>query len=242
LHGKYRRRGDGAALFFGEKPMNDTKAEYLRGRLDFWDSLSELQQHRLLGSTRAQRYKKSSVIHDGVGDFGFIILRRGRVYVYTVSEEGREFVMLRLFTGDCCALASLPMMESIGFPVYINAETEADLYIIDSQALLDVCKTSIEAERFLRQLIVRHFCDVVSNMQNMLQVSAERRIAAYIYRESDRMGTTRIKTTHEQIARYVGTAREVVSRTLGRLAASGAVELERGVIIIRDKMKLRNLM
>jgi CRP/FNR family transcriptional regulator len=76
----------------------------------------------------------------------------------------------------------------------------------------------------------------------MLQVSAERRIVAYICRESDRMGTARIRTTHEQIARHVGTAREVVSRTLGRLASSGALELERGVIIIRDKSKLRKLM
>ncbi|HHT54415.1 MAG TPA: Crp/Fnr family transcriptional regulator [Clostridiales bacterium] len=221
--------------------MNDTRAEYLCGRLDFWDSLSERQQSRLLDGTTISRYKKGSVIHNGVGDLGLIFVRRGRVCVYTVSEEGREFVLLRLFAGDCCALASLPM-ENTGFPVLINAETEADLMIIDSQAIKDICKTSIKAESFLRQLTMRHFCDVVSNMQNMLQVSAERRIVAYICRESDRMGTARIRTTHEQIARHVGTAREVVSRTLGRLASSGALELERGVIIIRDKSKLRKLM
>ena len=220
--------------------MNDTRAEYLRGRLDFWDGLSERQQCRLLGGTRTVPIK-GSVIHNGVGDLGLIIVRRGRVCIYTVSEEGREFVLLRLFAGDCCALASLPM-ENAGFPVFINAETEVDLVIIDSQTIREVCKTDIEAERFLRRLTMQHFYDVVSNMQNMLQVSAERRIAAYICRESDRMGTARIKTTHEQIARHVGTAREVVSRTLGRLARSGALELERGVIIIRDKSKLRKLM
>ena len=75
--------------------MNDTRAEYLCGRLDFWDSLSERQQSRLLDGTTISRYKKGSVIHNGVGDLGLIFVRRGRVCVYTVSEEGREFVLLR---------------------------------------------------------------------------------------------------------------------------------------------------
>lgn len=47
--------------------------------------------------------------------------------------------------------------------------------------------------------------------------------------------------THEQIARYIGSAREVVSRMLKYFSQEGIVELGRGSIKILDKNKLRLL-
>ena len=40
--------------------------------------------------------------------------------------------------------------------------------------------------------------------------------------------------THEQLAKYIGTAREVVSRALKKLNADGVITAERGVIVIKD--------
>ena len=50
-----------------------------------------------------------------------------------------------------------------------------------------------------------------------------------------------ITMTHEQIARHLGTAREVVSRMLKRFAGDGVVEVSRKGIRILDMKKLRNL-
>ena len=44
--------------------------------------------------------------------------------------------------------------------------------------------------------------------------------------------------THDQIARNLGTAREVVTRMLKYFQRENAVELSRGVIRIKDKDKL----
>ena len=46
------------------------------------------------------------------------------------------------------------------------------------------------------------------------------------------------ETTHEQIARELGTAREVVSRLLKVLERRGAVRLARGRVDIVDKARL----
>ncbi len=218
--------------------MSDPKIEFLCERLPFWDELSEREQGILAGGARIVRYKKDSVIYNGSGDLGVLIIRRGRVYACTVTEEGREFVLLRLFAGDFCLLASSHVMEDIKFTLYINAEAETELLILDSSSCAEICRDNPRAEAFLRRTLSSHFSDMVINMQSMLLVSAEKRIAAFICAEADRTGTTRVKATHEQIARHVGSAREVVSRTLGRLAAEGAVSLERGLIVIRDKEKL----
>ncbi len=47
--------------------------------------------------------------------------------------------------------------------------------------------------------------------------------------------------THDQIARYIGSAREVVSRMLKYFVSEKMVELSRGGIRIVDKEKLRRL-
>ncbi|MDD3537885.1 MAG: helix-turn-helix domain-containing protein, partial [Eubacteriales bacterium] len=59
--------------------------------------------------------------------------------------------------------------------------------------------------------------------------------------EMTRTGDELLKITHEQAARYVGSAREVVTRMLKYFASEGIVELSRGGIKILDKSKLRSL-
>ncbi len=221
--------------------MSENNNEFMEVKFPFWNELGEEAKALILGGSRSLIYKKDDLIFSGSGDLGVIILRRGRAYAYTITAEGREFVLLRLFPGDCCLFGSSYMMENIGFPIYINAETDAEIMVIDSSVCTEICKVSQGAGTFLRQLMVKHFSDVVITMQNMLLVSAEKRIAAYICTESDRTRNSKVRATHEQIAKCVGTAREVVSRTLGRLALDGAVELGRGVIIIKDKAKLQKL-
>ncbi len=50
-------------------------------------------------------------------------------------------------------------------------------------------------------------------------------------------GCNVIPVTHEQIARYIGSAREVVSRTLKSFYLLGAVELSRkGIKIVNRKL------
>jgi CRP/FNR family transcriptional regulator len=51
-----------------------------------------------------------------------------------------------------------------------------------------------------------------------------------------------INLTHEQIAKYMGSAREVVSRMLKSFESQGILKLSRGKIEIVDKNKLRKLL
>ena len=72
-------------------------------------------------------------------------------------------------------------------------------------------------------------------------MSMDRRLAIFLSDESARIGSDTITLTHEQIARYMGSAREVVSRMLKSFANEGMVEVSRGGIKILDKKRLRQL-
>ncbi len=220
--------------------MSDTKQELLRSRLPFWGRLREAQRESVLTNARSVRFKKGSVIADIGDDCGVIIVRRGRVCLFTVSEDGRETALLRVFSGDVCLLSSHRAADTTGFNLCIGAETEADLIIIDSAVYDDICRANVYAATFTRELLSKHLHDIVLSMQNMLLSSPESRIAAFLTGEVERTGQNRVRITHEILAKQVGTAREVVSRTLGRLSESGIVALGRGVITVTDRQALRS--
>ncbi len=69
----------------------------------------------------------------------------------------------------------------------------------------------------------------------------DRRLAIFLLDESARTHSNTISLTHEQIARYMGSAREVVSRMLKYFANEGIVQVSRKDIELLDKKRLQKL-
>ena len=67
----------------------------------------------------------------------------------------------------------------------------------------------------------------------------DRRLAIFLLDELSKSNTDTIKLTQEQIAKYMGSAREVVSRMLKYFSGEGIVENLRGGIRVKDKKRLR---
>ena len=63
----------------------------------------------------------------------------------------------------------------------------------------------------------------------------------FLLEESSKTGTQKLELTQEQIAKYMGSAREVVSRLLKYFAQEKVVQLFRGGVTILDKEKLQQL-
>ena len=72
-------------------------------------------------------------------------------------------------------------------------------------------------------------------------MSMDKRLAVFLLDEAARLGTDSIALTQEQIAKYIGSAREVISRMLKHFAADGLVEVTRKGVKILDKKRLRAL-
>ncbi len=69
----------------------------------------------------------------------------------------------------------------------------------------------------------------------------DRRLSEYLLQrfKNDGSPVWEIECTHEQIAMELGSAREVISRILQELKRSGAIELARKKITLKDMDKLR---
>ena len=87
------------------------------------------------------------------------------------------------------------------------------------------------------EMAVSRFSDVMWVMQQILFMSMDKRLAIFLYEESARINSDTINLTHEQIARYIGSAREVVSRMLKYFSNEKIVENSRkGVKIINKEL------
>lgn len=208
----------------------------------FWKHLTENEKMLLCENTSTATYKKGSNVHNGSDDcIGILLVKSGQLRTYLLSEDGRDITLYRLFKGDVCILSASCIIESITFDVFIDAEEDTDVLLVNSALFHQLADDNIYVKNFGYQLATTRFSDVMWAMQQILFMSADRRLAIFLLDELAKNGSDELKLTHEQIAKYMGSAREVVSRMLKYFSEEGIVKLSRGCLKIIDKNKLRKL-
>ncbi len=207
----------------------------------FWDSISEDEREFICKHSVAVSYKKGETIHDGTECSGVFFVRSGCLRVYIMSEEGKAVTLYRLHAGDMCMLAASCVLQAVTFDVFIDVEEDSECYIVSGNAFAEVSENNPDVKIFALELAVTRFSDVMWVMQQILFMSMDKRLAIFLSDECARTGSDVVNLTHEQIAKYMGSAREVVSRTMKYFSNEGIVEASRKGVKILDKNKLREL-
>jgi CRP/FNR family transcriptional regulator len=214
----------------------------LKNSLTFWDKITENQQTFLLENSFHTKYRKKDTLNSGDQDcYGVIIVKSGNLRVYMLSDEGKEITLFRLDAGEVCILSSSCVLNTLSFDVHLCAESDCDLIHVSAPAFQKVVSNNIYAECFTYKLATERFSLVMWTMEQILFTSFDKRLAGFLLDESISTKSDVISHTHEEIAHYLGSAREVVSRMLKYFAKEGYVELKRGTVTILDKKSLRDM-
>ena len=212
---------------------------------DFWDKLTDNQKSLLCANTvRAEYKKKTNVMGElrSVSESpGALYVRDGVLRAYLLSEDGREVTLYRIFPGEVCVLSQGCLIENINFDILVDAETDVEVFCIRSGAFASVVSESLYAENFALKVAASRLSDVIWTLEQILFMSFDKRLATFLVDEMARSGENTIKLTHEQIAKYMSSAREVVSRMLKYFSEEGIVSLTRGGVTVIDKDRLRKL-
>ena len=207
----------------------------------FWNEISETDREFICRNSYALTYQKGANVHDGNECSGVIFVRFGSLRLYMMSEDGRDITLYRLHKGDMCMLSASCVLQTITFDVFVDAEEDSECYVIGGPAFAEVSSRNPQIKIFALETAVSRFSDVMWVMQQILFMSMDKRLAIFLSDESARTNSDTIALTHEQIARYIGSAREVVSRMLKYFTSEGIVEVSRKGIKILDKKRLREL-
>lgn len=207
----------------------------------FWDVCSEKDKDDICQNSRALSYPRGTQIHNGEDCSGVILVRTGCLRVYMMSEQGKDITLYRLYPGDLCMLSASCVLQAITFDVFVDAEEDSECYVISGSAFSMVSERNAQIKIFSLQTALSRFSDVMWVMQQILFMSMDKRLAIFLLDETARTGGDTVFLTHEQIAKYMGSAREVVSRMLKYFSSEDLVSLSRKGVKIIDKQRLRAL-
>lgn len=211
-------------------------------KLSFWEKLNEEQREKLRTNISEHTVEKGQILYHGKCDcMGVLFVRKGGLRVFLISEDGREVTLYRLREGESCMLSASCVLESITFSVFIQAEEKTQFCNIPSKVFESVMEENIYLEAFCYKEIAKRFSDVMWTMQQILFMGIDKRLALFLLEQVQREGSMEIRMTQEQIAGYLGTAREVVSRMIKYFFEEGMVETFRGGVRILDITRLKGL-
>ena len=207
----------------------------------FWNTLSDNDKDFLCTHSSEVYFDKEQAVHNNTECTGLYIVKSGRLRLYMLSEDGKEITLYRLAPGEVCMLSASCVLQSITFDVYIDAEIPSECYMINAAAFHAISEKIPAVKIFALETAVSRFSDVMWILQQIVFMSMDKRLAIFLYDEILSNGTDTITMTHDQIARHLGTAREVITRMLKHFAADGILNVTRKGIHIIDRTKLKQI-
>ncbi len=214
----------------------------LREFLPFWDALTPSEQRLLDGAAVSRSFEKGARLHNGTADCnGLFLVTAGLLRVFLTSDTGREITLYRLLERDICLFSASCILKNIRFEVFVEAERAAEVLVLPAPVYQEILASSLPAAEYTSKIMASRFSDVMWVMEQVLFSSFGRRLAEFLLEQRVLEGGDHLILTHEEIARHLGSAREVVTRMLRYFQSEGLVSLSRGGITLQDPAGLENL-
>ena len=209
----------------------------------FWSKLPDAEKELIEQTTYIETYNKGMLMHRTEDSCkGLMTVLTGQLRTYILSEEGREVTLFRVNAEEVCVLSASCLMDTITFDVLIEATEDTEVLVLPTTTLNQIVQQNPYMELFLYKSATEKFSDVMWTMQQILFLKIDQRVAQFLWDEMIQKNDMTLSITHDEIARYIGSAREVVTKVLKYMVKEGALELKRGTITILDKELLRGYM
>jgi len=206
--------------------------KHLERIFPFWFNISQNDRAKIILSSRVLSLKKNSVFFNSHELDGLLFLKSGKLRFFLSSLDARELPLYYLnnmeveffenFTDN-----TISIILDIAFIVEKNSEI---LLIPYSVLNLFRSKYSI-MEKFLHNLTREKLSKSLLSLQNILLIPLKERLLKFLYG----LNKTEISLTHEEIAKNLGSSREVISRNLKILEKENFLIINRKKIIILDR-------
>jgi len=222
--------------------LNQTEADSLSGILTFWKNLGEEDRRLILSAGSKSSYKQGEIILSRETECsGLVAVKSGQIRAFFELEDGREFTLYRLLSGDVCILTASCVIRNITFEVTLEVEKDCEVYFIPAPAWKALTEKNGKVGEFSMALIAERFSEVMWVIEQMLSKNMGQRIAAFLLEQAVLEGSQTLELTHDAIAKHLGTAREVISRSLKYLENDGILKRSRGQIHLIDMKRLREM-
>lgn len=181
----------------------------------------------------------AAVFRPGDAPSHWLIVLSGRVRVSLVAENGREIVLYRVAPGEACVLTTSCLLAGTPQTAEAVVEDETEAALLEAGAFKRLLAESAAFRDGALAAYAGRMAELVTVLEDTVFHGLPQRLARAVLARAADGGTAVV--THQTLAAELGTAREVVTRTLSGFARDGLVTLARGEIVVRDRERLVQL-
>lgn len=209
-------------------------------RFDGLAALAPEIRESLVARSAVVRVRGGQVIFGpGKSAENMLLLLSGTVRVHQTSENGREIVLYRVEAGQSCVLTTACLLAHEAYTAEGVAETDVEAVAIPRAVFDDLLAQSSAFRRFVFSAYSRRITDLFRVIDEVAFGRIDARLAQRLTVMA--AGGGEVRTTHQQLATELGTAREVVSRQLQEFQRRGWIAQSRGVIAVSNPAMLARL-
>ena len=169
----------------------------------------------------------------------FFIVLAGRIAVTITASTGREILLYEVAGGETCVQTTVALMGARRYEGEARVVEDAQAIVIPRPVFDRLMAESTAFRGFVFASFGRRLSDVIHLLERVAFLPIESRLAGILLLRAGAGGA--VSATHQELASAIGSAREVVSRRLDLLRDRGIVELGRGVVTIRDRRALEEI-
>lgn len=171
---------------------------------------------------------------------GALLVSSGAIRVFYIDERGRQGTLYRVSSGEACFFSLECVMRGTPYPAWAEAEGIPTQFVqIPSQLYLALYSTDPGFQRFTYDSLSSRVLQLMAIVEESATLAMEQRTAALLLDLADAEG--RVASSQARLADHLGTAREVIARTLRDLRTRGLIETQRGKVKIAQVSSLRKL-
>jgi len=218
-----------------------------------FSGLNDDEIDRIASIVKLKTFNKGdNIFFDTEPYLGFYITTAGLVKIYKISKDGREHILHIIAPPN--TFAEVPLFENFG-----EEFEETYRYPANAMALEDDTHVILVPARKFRQLLesdtkiciklvsgfARRLRHLNHHIEELTLKDVTKRVAGYLIKEiaEPEKGQTHseisLAISKNDLAAYLGTIPETLSRTLKKLQDEGYIEVDGRKIVIKDAAGLR---
>lgn len=175
--------------------------------------------------------REAVLLREGEFVGGLPIVLRGRIKVFR-SGDAKEILLYYIEPGESCVMSFFSSLHQVPSSVIARAEEDSEILLVPAEKLQDWMRRFPSFSSFLLNLYHHRYEELLQKVDQLQFWQLDERVMAYLREKAQGQATLHI--THQEIAHDLGTAREVVSRILKKMAQQGVIRLERNAVIIQE--------
>lgn len=203
-------------------------------------ALSEEDRHRVAARARTRHYGRQDMIFVPGDRPGLHIVHRGQVKTYRLTDNGGEQLVRIVGPGDF--LGETALFTSIAADDFAEAIQPSEVCSIGRDEIQELLEHNPGVALDLLEAVAGRLHAAEGQLSLMSGLSVGERLAQHLLEQSEAAGAARfrLQSTKKDLAAYLGTTPETLSRRLATMQQRGLLRLGPGrTVEILDADALR---